>query len=665
MAIQQIQFRQDESIRWAELNPVLAAGEPGYEVDTGKLKIGDGEKAWRDLEYKAEDGPPGPPGTDGQDGQDGQDGDQGIQGIQGIQGVQGPPGPEGQEGPVGPVGPEGPTTGINLLGTVSTWPPSANPADGDLWVLGDPVPSGSPDGSKPGDGVIYESTTSEWINTGPLRGPTGPVGPAGPAGPQGLTGSQGPAGVDGVDGVDGQPIMPTLTIGTVTEGSPAFAEIVGTPPDFILNLVLPAAGSGGGGTLLQIIQHPQDTTAAEGSTITLSVRAQSADTPPDIFYQWQIWDTASSAWDDLPGEVSDDLTWTAYPGTDGRSYRCKVSTANSTLYSNAATTTVTTAPAPGGDWTGYHLAVFSGGGPVAYTGGNVLHCLPGATQDGETWQNLGVGALSGKKPVWGNGFFHTSHYMSPGGGSWQPSQPPGTSGPAECWAFGNDATGGMSYFMGSFYTPEVRRGGLIVSPEERDIYKTHDGYAWEKVPITEPGNDKFKFIRNAKFVSTGNMWVGAMALVRQGMGLFDSFIYSLDGQNWEQSGVDLPNGFDGPSKVCFAVKPGPPTVIVAIRPGIFAWVSTNGYNWQQVGLPTSADWIDIHYGKDRDGNDLFMAVANAARAVVKTTDGMTWTTGILPENGNWDSVAYFPTNSTWYAHKIIKTPEKFSMARSG
>lgn len=34
-----------------EINPVLRDGEPGFEIDTGKLKIGDGFLPWLALEY--------------------------------------------------------------------------------------------------------------------------------------------------------------------------------------------------------------------------------------------------------------------------------------------------------------------------------------------------------------------------------------------------------------------------------------------------------------------------------------------------------------------------------------------------------------------------------------------------------------------------------------
>lgn len=44
-------FRRDYGWRWTRDNPVLAEGEPGYERETGRLKMGDGETAWRDLPY--------------------------------------------------------------------------------------------------------------------------------------------------------------------------------------------------------------------------------------------------------------------------------------------------------------------------------------------------------------------------------------------------------------------------------------------------------------------------------------------------------------------------------------------------------------------------------------------------------------------------------------
>lgn len=44
-----IQYRRGTAAQWAAADPVLAAGEPGYETDTGVFKIGDGATAWSSL----------------------------------------------------------------------------------------------------------------------------------------------------------------------------------------------------------------------------------------------------------------------------------------------------------------------------------------------------------------------------------------------------------------------------------------------------------------------------------------------------------------------------------------------------------------------------------------------------------------------------------------
>ena len=48
-----IQKRRDSSINWANVNPVLASGEDGYETDTRKTKTGDGSTPWNSLPYSS------------------------------------------------------------------------------------------------------------------------------------------------------------------------------------------------------------------------------------------------------------------------------------------------------------------------------------------------------------------------------------------------------------------------------------------------------------------------------------------------------------------------------------------------------------------------------------------------------------------------------------
>lgn len=49
--VTQIQVRRGTAAQWTSTNPTLAAGEWGYETDTGKVKIGNGSTAWTSLGY--------------------------------------------------------------------------------------------------------------------------------------------------------------------------------------------------------------------------------------------------------------------------------------------------------------------------------------------------------------------------------------------------------------------------------------------------------------------------------------------------------------------------------------------------------------------------------------------------------------------------------------
>ena len=51
--VTQIQVRRGTASQWTSTNPVLAAGEQGFETDTLKLKIGNGSSAWNSLAYVA------------------------------------------------------------------------------------------------------------------------------------------------------------------------------------------------------------------------------------------------------------------------------------------------------------------------------------------------------------------------------------------------------------------------------------------------------------------------------------------------------------------------------------------------------------------------------------------------------------------------------------
>ena len=51
----QIQLRNDTAAAWKAANPVLLKGEIGIEIDTRKIKIGDGISNWNALRYISDD----------------------------------------------------------------------------------------------------------------------------------------------------------------------------------------------------------------------------------------------------------------------------------------------------------------------------------------------------------------------------------------------------------------------------------------------------------------------------------------------------------------------------------------------------------------------------------------------------------------------------------
>ena len=56
--VTRIQLRRDSAANWTSTNPILDQGEPGYELDTGDMKIGDGASRWTQLPYHS--GPDAP-----------------------------------------------------------------------------------------------------------------------------------------------------------------------------------------------------------------------------------------------------------------------------------------------------------------------------------------------------------------------------------------------------------------------------------------------------------------------------------------------------------------------------------------------------------------------------------------------------------------------------
>jgi hypothetical protein len=199
MAVQ-IQYRRGTAAQWTSVNPVLAQGEPGYEYDTGKFKVGNGVDDWNTLPYSS--------------------GIQGPIGPTGATGPIGPTGPQGLTGPTGPIGPEGPAGPIGLTGPQG--PQGETGATGEQGPQGEVGPQG-PQGLQGLTGATGE---------------TGPIGPQGPQGIQGETGPQGPIGLTGPQGPEGDSAYEVA----VANG------FVGTEAEWLASLVGPEGPAGDLGT---------------------------------------------------------------------------------------------------------------------------------------------------------------------------------------------------------------------------------------------------------------------------------------------------------------------------------------------------------------------------------------------------------------------------------
>ena len=53
--VTRIKLRRDTAANWTAQNPILAAGEPGLETDTGKIKYGNGVGRWNTIEHTGGD----------------------------------------------------------------------------------------------------------------------------------------------------------------------------------------------------------------------------------------------------------------------------------------------------------------------------------------------------------------------------------------------------------------------------------------------------------------------------------------------------------------------------------------------------------------------------------------------------------------------------------
>jgi hypothetical protein len=203
------QLRTNTSANWSAVNPILSQGEPGYESDTGKLKIGDGISFWNDLShfagsdnisalvdtvgYTGSRGATGPVGAMGPIGFTGSAGSGSGSSTPGFSGSRGFTGSLGEKGFAGSVGAVSTTPGFagsrGFTGSASTAAGAIGPS-GAKGITGDRGFTGSASTAAGAMGLTGASgAKGDKGYTG-----SGGSGPTGPMGPIGYTGSSATAG---------------------------------------------------------------------------------------------------------------------------------------------------------------------------------------------------------------------------------------------------------------------------------------------------------------------------------------------------------------------------------------------------------------------------------------------------------------------------------------
>jgi len=211
MPFVQFQLRRGTAAQWTTDNTLLAQGEFGLELDSLRVKLGDGVTLWNSLPYYL--GQTGPQGFTGYTGTTGSTGPTGIMGPMGNTGSTGPTGATGSTGKTGSTGSTGSTGNTGTTGTTG-----ATGYTGSTGITGSTGPTG---------GIGFTGSTGLTGSTGPTgitgstgtTGSTGITGPTGPIGYTGFTGSTGPLGTGptGPTGLQGEKgcTGPTGTQGSI------------------------------------------------------------------------------------------------------------------------------------------------------------------------------------------------------------------------------------------------------------------------------------------------------------------------------------------------------------------------------------------------------------------------------------------------------------------
>ena len=381
MALVQLQVRSDTASAWSSANPVLLAGEPGFETDTGKLKIGDGVRNWATLPYTsgvtlASAAPPVTgTATVGASGQAARaDHSHALPSALSCQTLS--------------VLTEATIAGpLNLTGELRGG--SHKHQTSDVTGLSAFVVSQIASTIKAGSNVAlsFDSVTST-LTVSSTAAETSGGGTAGVTSINGQTGAVTLAVLSAADVVS-QVATSIQTLDGITETYDAKAGTI------TLGLSSISGGTYGGTpttTPLAFLAVPQPATAVGGAA-TFSATATGGSA--SIAYQWEVSTDGGTTWAAVSGATSATLALTGLTAAEhGRQYRVKATSGSDTVFSTSAalttvTLSITTQPTDAAVTVGQtvNLSV------VASSSGAITYQWQSSTDSGVTWGNVG-GATS-------------------------------------------------------------------------------------------------------------------------------------------------------------------------------------------------------------------------------------------------------------------------------
>ena len=465
--------------------------------------------------------------------------------------------------------------------------------------------------------TAYESDTGKWkIGDGistymelPYQAEPGMSGPIGPEGPVGPAGAVGPAA---------PPY--SLVIGSVTTGPVPLATITGTPPNQTLNLVLPSTGGGGGTDSLTFVASPSDKNVYVGDEVSLYANAQSTETP--IVYMWQV-TTNGTDWTDAgPGQS---LRFIAALADNGKSYRCKATTASlGPVYSLLSDLTVLPS-IPGSTW---RDAAAKAPALIQFYDGQFAGLGGGFSVDGLTW--AGINTLE-TVPAFGqgtwSGFDGVTPCTSPDGINWTNRAALPVSYLGTKWS---------SFLNGQFFT--FAKPASSVIQDNVVPYYSADGSSWVRgvtsglIATTNPNRQyDLAFVNGVANSTTMSVAVGSGYFINSTATVTryttNKCIRAADAKGWV--GTTLPF-----AAVWNDVAYGNGR-FVAVCDGANAVTSTDGLNWAVIRMPATLNWTSIAFG-----NGTWVAVGGPSSVSAISSDGINWTKVTLPKSASWTSVAY-------------------------